>query len=353
MVAVKGQDGGASGYSPPPPFGVWGDSATGYGVVGASSTHAAVYGRSSGALDPQDLTVAPAGVLGDAIRYIGVYGRGLQFGGVFGEGGQYGVAGYSQVGTGVWGTSEAGNGVAGTSQQLNGVQGQSGSQAASGVYGENSSGGGFGVAGRSNARSGAFGAAVLGDNTAGGNAGIFNGRVVVNGFLAKNGGGFQIDHPLDPANRYLNHSFVESPDMMNIYNGNVTTDEDGNATIELPAYFEALNRDFRYQLTVLGQFAQAVVAEEVSNNRFSIRTDKPDVRVSWQVTGIRQDAWANANRTEAEAEKPDGHRGKYLSATEHDQPASAGLYYTELPASSTPPSVGSGLAALRSGESAT
>jgi hypothetical protein len=235
---------------------------------------------------------------------------------------------------GVFGLNRAtGNGVAGRSQQLNGVQGQSEGQAASGVYGENLSGGGFGVAGRSNVGSGAFGAAVLGDNTAGGNAGVFNGRVVVNGFLAKNGGGFQIDHPLDPANSYLNHSFVESPDMMNIYNGNVTTDEDGNAAVELPGYFEALNRDFCYQLTVLGQLAQAVVAEEVSNNRFSIRTDKPDVKVSWQVTGIRQDAWANANRTEAEVEKPDDHRGKYLSATEHDQPASAGLYYAELQAS--------------------
>jgi hypothetical protein len=235
---------------------------------------------------------------------------------------------------GVFGLNRAsGNGVAGRSQRLNGVQGQSESQAASGVYGENLSGGGFGVAGRSNVGPGVIFAAVLGDNTAGGNAGIFNGTVHVNGFLAKNGGGFQIDHPLDPANRYLNHSFVESPDMMNVYNGLVTTDENGNATIELPDYFEALNRDFRYQLTVLGQFAQAVVADEVGNNRFSIRTDKPDVKVSWQLTGIRQDAWANANRTEAEVEKPQGHRGKYLSPTEHDQPASAGLYHAELQAS--------------------
>jgi hypothetical protein len=232
---------------------------------------------------------------------------------------------------GVFGINRAtGNGVAGRSQRLNGVQGQSESQAASGVYGENLSGGGFGVAGRSNVGPGATGAAVLGDNTAGGNAAVFNGTVRVNGFLAKNGGGFQIDHPLDPANRYLYHSFVESPDMMNIYNGLVTTDENGNATIELPDYFEALNRDFRYQLTALGQLAQAVVADEVGNNRFSIRTDKPNVKVSWQLTGIRQDAWASANRTEVEVEKPQGHRGKYLSATEHDQPASAGIYYAEL-----------------------
>jgi hypothetical protein len=252
--------------------------------------------------------------------------------GLLATGSRGGVNGQGTGGSaGVFGLNRAtGNGVAGRSQQLNGVQGQSESQVASGVYGENLSGGGFGVAGRSNVRAGAFGAAVLGDNTAGGDAGVFNGRVVVNGFLVKNGGGFQIDHPLDPANRYLNHSFVESPDMMNIYNGNVTTGGEGQATVELPDYFEALNRDFCYQLTVLGQLAQAVVDEEINNNRFSIRTDKPDVKVSWQVTGIRQDVWANANRTEADVEKPDEQRGKYLSAAEHEQPASAGLYYTEL-----------------------
>jgi hypothetical protein len=169
---------------------------------------------------------------------------------------------------------------------------------------------GFGIAGRSNAPAAAFAAAVLGDNTAGGYAGIFSGKVRVTGTLEKLGGGFQIDHPVDPANRCLYHSFVESPDMMNVYNGNVSTDADGNATVELPSYFEALNRDFRYQLTAIGEFAQAIVAEEVMDGRFKIKTDKPNVRVSWQITGIRQDAWANANRIEVEVEKSEGERGK-------------------------------------------
>jgi trimeric autotransporter adhesin len=103
--------------------------------------------------------------------------------------------------------------------------------------------------------------------------------------------------------------------------------------VELPGYFETLNRDFRYQLTAIGQFAQVIVAEEVSDSRFTIKTDKPNVRVSWQVTGIRQDAWANAHRAEAEVEKPEGQRGKYLNPVEHDQPATAGAYYVELPVS--------------------
>ena len=138
------------------------------------------------------------------------------------------------------------------------------------------------------------------------------GNVHVVGTLSKASGSFKIDHPLDPANKYLYHSFVESPDMMNIYNGNVVTDKRGLATIELPDWFEALNRDFRYQLTVIGQFAQAIVVQKVKNNHFTIKTSKPGVEVSWQVTGIRQDAYANAHRIRVEEVKPPAEQGHYL-----------------------------------------
>ena len=138
-----------------------------------------------------------------------------------------------------------------------------------------------------------------------------NGTVHVVGNLTKGGGSFQIDHPLDPANKYLSHSFVESPDMMNIYNGNITTDARGNATVLLPDWFEALNQDFRYQLTVIGEFAQAIIAREIEHNRFTIRTNRPHVKVSWQVTGIRHDAYANAHRIQVEEDKGDK-RGTYL-----------------------------------------
>jgi hypothetical protein len=139
-----------------------------------------------------------------------------------------------------------------------------------------------------------------------------SGDVHIKGNLSKGGGSFQIDHPLDPANKYLYHSFVESPDMKNIYDGNVVTNRYGVATVTLPNYFEALNRDFRYQLTVIGQFAQAIVAKEISGNRFAIRTSKPGVKVSWQVTGIRHDAYADAHRIEVEVEKPPQEQGHYL-----------------------------------------
>jgi hypothetical protein len=267
---------------------------------------------------------------------------------------QIGVHGTSLAGTGVKGEAPLGvfgvstgdgNGVLGDSAQLNGVQGVSRSRAASGVYGENMSGGGFGVAGRSNVPGPTFnwpvvvpppdGAAVLGDNTAGGLAGQFNGGVNVSGYLYKAGGGFLIDDPRpgQAATRAIEHSFAESDKRLNIYNGNIATDVDGNATVELPGYFEALNREFCYQLTVLDEFAQAIVTEEVSGNRFSIRTDKPNVRVSWQVTGVRQDPWATAHPMEVEVDKPEAARGKYLSPIEHGQPAAAGIYYVEPPKS--------------------
>ncbi len=142
-------------------------------------------------------------------------------------------------------------------------------------------------------------------------AGYFAGNVHVTGTLSKSSGSFRIDHPLDPANKYLYHSFVESPDMMNIYNGNVVTDGNGDAIIVMPDYFDALNKDFRYQLTVIGVFAQAIISEELSGTQFAIRTDKPNVKVSWMVTGIRNDKYAAANRIQVEVDKDSREKGLY------------------------------------------
>ncbi len=163
-------------------------------------------------------------------------------------------------------------------------------------------------------------------------AGTFVGGVEIFGQLTKSGGSFKIDHPLDPENKYLYHSFVESPDMMNIYNGNVTTDGRGEAVVRLPDWFQALNRDFRYQLTVVGTFAQAIVGEKVARNRFLIRTDQPNVEVSWQVTGIRKDAYANAHRIRVEEAKPEEERGLYLHPEAFSQPAEKGLAVLRAPA---------------------
>jgi hypothetical protein len=140
-----------------------------------------------------------------------------------------------------------------------------------------------------------------------------DGNAVVTGSLSNGGASFKIDHPLDPGGKYLYHSFVESPDMMNVYNGTVTLDGEGQATVELPDWFEALNRDYRYQLTALDAAAPDLhISSRVANGEFSIAGGKSGQEVSWQVTGIRQDAWANANRIPVEVDKKAEDQGRYL-----------------------------------------
>ena len=63
--------------------------------------------------------------------------------------------------------------------------------------------------------------------------------------------------------------------------------------------------DFRYQLTPIGNPGQHVlyIAKEIAGNRFKIAGGKPAAKVSWQVTGIRHDAYANAHRIQVEEGK--------------------------------------------------
>jgi hypothetical protein len=140
------------------------------------------------------------------------------------------------------------------------------------------------------------------------------GDLAVGGTLTKKGGSFKIDDPIDPGGKYLSHSFVESPDMMNIYNGNAVLDAHGRAVIQMPKWFDALNRDFRYQLTAIGAPGPRLyIAAEMHDNRFQIAGGKPGMKVSWMVTGIRHDAWADAHRIPVEEEKPANEQGHYLS----------------------------------------
>ncbi len=130
--------------------------------------------------------------------------------------------------------------------------------------------------------------------------------VSISGTLSKTGGSFKIDHPLKPDTHWLHHSFVESPDMLNIYNGNVRLDKAGMAWMTLPSYFEALNRDYRYQVTAVNQAMRELhICEIVEGKRFLIAGGAPGGLVSWQVTGIRQDTWANENRIQVEVRKND------------------------------------------------
>jgi hypothetical protein len=149
----------------------------------------------------------------------------------------------------------------------------------------------------------------------------FEGDVFIDGTLSANTKEFKIDHPLDPANEYLVHASVESSEMMNIYSGNVTTDEFGLATVTLPAWFQAENTDFRYQLTVVDErFAQAIVSKRIENNQFTIHTNATNVQVSWQITAVRQDAYAKAHPMVVEQVKGDKERGFYQHPELYGQP---------------------------------
>lgn len=114
---------------------------------------------------------------------------------------------------------------------------------------------------------------------------------------------FRIDHPLDPENKYLIHTSMESNERLNMYSGNVITDDQGFAVVRMPEWFEALNEDFRYQLTVIGSFAHAIIADEVKNGNFTIQTNEPNIKVSWQVSGVRKDKWAQENPNIVEISK--------------------------------------------------
>jgi hypothetical protein len=139
---------------------------------------------------------------------------------------------------------------------------------------------------------------------------------------------FTIDHPLDPENKMLHHFALESNEVLNSYSGNVFTNAKGKAIVKLPEYFEAINKDFRYQLTVIGSLARSFISKEVSGNTFEITTDEPNVKVSWEVKGVRSDGYMkNVNKMEAEEMKPAAMKGKYVEPKSYNLPESRGVNY--------------------------
>jgi hypothetical protein len=125
------------------------------------------------------------------------------------------------------------------------------------------------------------------------------------------------------------HAAVESPEMKNLYDGVAMLDANGEAVVELPEWFEALNRDFRYQLTCIGGAAPVYVADEVNEAHFRIAGGTPGLKVSWQVTGVRKDAFAVAHPLAVEAEKTAAERGRYLHPVEMGLPASLSVDRTK------------------------
>jgi hypothetical protein len=372
MPPVRGDDDGTTGYavygfSRRGGYSLVGDSDSNYGVLSTSISNVGVYGVSFGrdGVVGQSYSFTGAGVAGYSDSPFGrgvygssdsghgVYGSSLSGNGVYGRSDSgRGVLGNSPFGRGVYGSSFTGDGVYGSSSNGDGVYGSS--YSGYGVYGESRSGtgvygrsNGFGVFGQSDSGFGVFGVSESGFGmycySSTGFAAWLDGGVIIRGPLSKPGGSFKIDHPLDPANKYLSHSFVESPDMKNVYDGVAVLDDKGEADIELPDWFGALNKDFRYQLTAIGAPGPNLyIAEEISdgitnysgnssssdnnlNSHFKIAGGASGMKVSWQVTGIRKDPWANAHRIQVEEDKPDKERGYYMYPDLYGQSAENGM----------------------------
>jgi molybdopterin-binding protein len=298
------------------------DSTQGVGVYGLASK--------TGAAGPYGGYFVSAGQTGK-----GIYGEGsaegttdVNYGGQFvAKGGQgFGVhanapstssnthyGGYflsdGSGGIGVYG-SNASTGIGGKFSSSSGMGLQANGSTAGGSF-EVSGSGGTAVYARATGISGSIGVntrvsqptgkALVATNESSGDyaelgtgsyAGAFYGDVDIQGTLSKSSGSFIIDHPLDPANKVLRHSFVESPDMKNVYDGTIVLDEKGEAVVELPNYFGVLNKDFRYQLTTIGDYAPVYIKEKIKDNQFRIAGGKSGMEVCWQITGTRQDVFA-------------------------------------------------------------
>lgn len=280
-TALHGIAGGSANLFPAIPIAVWGESHTGAGLLGASDTGNAVLAYSH----------APSGS--------GVYGSN------------------DSGGDAVHGNATTGNGVYGTTANS--------SASVAALYGVNTNGG-YGVVGLSSNIS------VFADNAANSTvaylgapccaADLYGAVNVTGNFNQSNGTkNFMMDDPLDPANKYLLHAAVEAPDMINFYNGIAILDAHGEAIVQLPQWFGAINTDFRYQLTAVGApMPNLYVAGEIRANRFKIAGGAAGGKVSWQVTGTRNDAWAAQHPFQAEQDKPVAERGTYLYPQGFSQP---------------------------------
>ncbi len=358
-VGVKGEGGKPPIIIRPlggdPACGVYGvHNEAGYGVYGSSFNGVGVHGYSADSSKPSVEGQHPGA------------GTGVEGTSASGTG----VSGKSQRGTGVAGNSPNGAGVSGTSNQYIGVYGTCNNPNLGSIWGDSQINGGAGVVGNSTngyaiwgqsftdatkleggqpyANIGVFGLADRGNGVLGqadvgaavagvstdpkGFAGFFNGNVNVTGTIFKGSSNFRIDHPLDPANKYLTHAAVEAAEMKNFYDGRVKLNRKGEAEVRLPRWFSSMNRELRYQLTSIGAAAPNLhIASAFREGKFRIAGGRPGRYVCWQVTGIRNDKWAKKNPLVVEAPKAGHHRGKYVHPKLHGKKNEEAIGWIALP----------------------
>jgi hypothetical protein len=338
-IGVFGEATASSGNT----YGMYGraSSSSGIGVFGeATASSGSVYGVQGRASSDSGI-----GIFGEATATSGstrgILGRSSSTSGVgvLGEatatsGNTYGVYGHasSTAGVGVFGGATA------TSGPATGGQFFTRSDNGTGVYGYaySTTGTNFGVVGRSESPSGR-GVVGVAEASTGTNYGVLgrtnssaNGwGVYANGRLGASGTkSFQIDHPLRPETHFLNHFCIEAPEPYNLYRGTVTLDANGEAWVQLPDYFEAINRDASYHLTPIGAAMPNLhVAVEIQGNRFKIAGGAPFKKVSWEVKAVRNDPWVQQYGYQTEQEKPKEYQGLYLHPELYGQPKERGIFY--------------------------
>ncbi len=143
---------------------------------------------------------------------------------------------------------------------------------------------------------------------------------------------FEIDHPLDPENKKLKHYTIESPEVLNLYRGNAIMDNNGEAVITLPEYFLAINIDFSYVLTPIGQQAPVFIKQEIDDDgKFVIAGGNPEQKISWVVYAKRNDRFMQRERKNepdlVEVEKKEFEKGKYIQPELYNQPPEKGIFY--------------------------
>lgn len=202
---------------------------------------------------------------------------------------------------------------------FNGVVGETGQSTGNAIFGENYDniaplGNGIGVAGKG------FWGVVGEDKYLGAQSGAYG--VFSNGELGASGTKtFIIDHPADPANKFLKHFSTESNEVLNIYRGNVMFDAQGEAVVEMPDYYSLINKNPSYQLTPIGAYAQLFVKEELAQGRFVIGGGQEGMKASWIVYAERNDPYLQQypEKRNVEIEKREGQKGKYLMPQLYNQ----------------------------------
>lgn len=207
---------------------------------------------------------------------------------------------------------------------FNGVSGQTNYRAGYGVFGQN-----FDLVGPITENSVGVGGVgyigVLGqssDPVNGGGIGSLDNIIALGDLVVSGTKNFRIDYPKDPENKYLNHFSIESNEVLNIYRGTVAFDSNGVAIVQLPEWFDDVNKNPSYQLTPIGGYAPIYIAEKLKDGRFVIAGGTIGMEVSWAVYAERNDPYLQQHPEARQVveDKSDREAGKYLRPDLYNQP---------------------------------